>query len=107
MMIECHNSRPAAVIDPTGRLLTVHCLPPPDTRRWVASRKAQVVLAVENGLLTLDQVLERYNLSREEFASWQRAMNHAGVSGLRVAWVRHERAVRRRSGPAHLRLVPG
>lgn len=106
-MIEYHNSRPAAVIGPRGRALTAETLPPPDTCRWVASRKAQVVVAVESGLLTLDQVLARYNLSLEEFAGWQRAMDRAGVPGLRVASVRHDRAVRRRPGPAQLRLAPG
>ena len=106
-MIEYRNSRPATVIGPMGRLLTADTLPPPDTSRWVASRKAQVVVAVESGLFTLEQVLARYNLSHEEFASWQRAMDRAGVSGLSVASVRRDRAVRRRSGPAQLRLVPG
>lgn len=85
MMIECHNSRPAAVIDPTGRRLTVHCLPPPDTRRWVASRKAQVVAAVESGRISLAEAMERYSLSLEEFQSWQRALDRSGVAGLRLA----------------------
>jgi hypothetical protein len=30
-------------------------LPPPETRRWVARRKAQVVAAVRAGLLTLEE----------------------------------------------------
>ena len=35
-------------------------LPPADTRRWVASRKAVVVKAVVYGLITQAEALERY-----------------------------------------------
>lgn len=95
-MIEYSNSRPNSVIGPMGRNLTRADLPPPDTTRWVASRKAQVVAAVDSGLLTIEQVMARYNLSHEEFVGWQHAMDRAGVSGLRVAWTRQDRAGRRR-----------
>lgn len=95
-MIEYHNSRPNRIIGPEGRNLTRDNLPPPDTTRWVASRKAQVVAAVDSGLLTIEQVMARYNLSYEEFAGWQHAMSKAGVAGLRVTWQQHERADRRR-----------
>ena len=59
-------------------------LPPPDTERWVASRKAQVVRAVRDGRLTLDEACERYGLSGEEFLCWQRMIERHGVQGLRV-----------------------
>ncbi|MFW5681065.1 MAG: DUF1153 domain-containing protein [Pseudomonadota bacterium] len=59
-------------------------LPPPDTERWVASRKAQVVRAVQEGRLSLDQACERYGLSGEEFLGWQRMIDRHGVPGLRV-----------------------
>jgi hypothetical protein len=59
-------------------------LPPPDTERWVASRKAQVVRAVREGRLSLDQACERYRLSGEEFLGWQRMIDRHGVAGLRV-----------------------
>ena len=59
-------------------------LPPPETRRWVARRKAQVVAAVRAGLLTLEEACGRYNLSFEEFASWERAIDRHGVGALRV-----------------------
>jgi hypothetical protein len=59
-------------------------LPPPETRRWVARRKAQVVAAVRAGLLTLEEACGRYNLSSEEFASWERAIDRHGVGALRV-----------------------
>ncbi|MDE2436779.1 MAG: DUF1153 domain-containing protein [Sphingomonadales bacterium] len=95
-MIEYQNSRAARIIGPFSEILTRDSLPPPNTTRWVASRKAQVVSAVQGGLLTLEEVMTRYNLSLEEFYSWQRAMDRAGVSGLRVAWSQQDRAERRR-----------
>jgi hypothetical protein len=49
--------------------LYLHDLPPAATRRWVPRRKAEVVAAVEGGLLTLDDACARYRLTLEEFAS--------------------------------------
>jgi hypothetical protein len=93
-MIEYHNSRPARIIGPMREVLTRDNLPPRDTTRWVASRKAQVVAAVESGLITIEEAMTRYNLSLEEFYSWQRAMDRGGVSGLRVAAGQRLRAER-------------
>ncbi len=59
-------------------------LPPPDTKRWVARRKAVVVNAVRSGAISLDEVCRRYELSPEEFLAWQRAIETHGVAGLRV-----------------------
>ena len=67
-MIENQDIRPAQVIGPLGEPLTVDDLPSPKTKRWVVRRKAEVVAAVNGGLLTIDEVLERYSLSLEEFA---------------------------------------
>ncbi|MFN3990208.1 MAG: DUF1153 domain-containing protein [Erythrobacter sp.] len=83
-MIENQDFRPAQVIGPLGEPLTLADLPPPETKRWVVRRKAEVVAAVTGGLLTLDEVLARYNLTLEEFASWQRAVERSGMKGLRV-----------------------
>ena len=59
-------------------------LPPPDTKRWVARRKAVVVSAVHSGAISLDEACRRYQLSIEEFAAWQRAIERHGIPGLRV-----------------------
>ena len=83
-MIENQKIRPAMVIGPLGEPLTLADLPSPDTKRWVVRRKAEVVAAVSGGLLTIDEVLARYNLTLEEFASWQRAVDRSGMKGLRV-----------------------
>lgn len=59
-------------------------LPPPGTRRWVARRKAQVVTAVRGGQLTFEDACRRYNISAEEFLSWERALDRHGPAALRV-----------------------
>lgn len=84
-------SRPKQVIGPLGEPLTLAELPSPDTRRWVVRRKAEVVAAVNGGLLSIDEVLERYDLTLEEFAGWQRAIDRSGMQGLRVTRLQHYR----------------
>ncbi len=59
-------------------------LPPPETRRWVARRKLQVVTAVRAGVLTLEEACRRYGLSAEEFAAWEQAIDRHGPGALRV-----------------------
>jgi len=90
-MIEQQNAQPPQVIGPLGEPLTRDDLPSPHTKRWVIRRKAEVVAAVNGGLLTIDEVLERYNLTLEEFASWQRAVDRSGMQGLRVTRIQHYR----------------
>ena len=77
-MIENQKIRPETVIGPLGEPLTLRDLPSPKTKRWVVRRKAEVVAAVNGGLLTIEDVLERYGLTLEEFASWQRAVDRSG-----------------------------
>lgn len=76
---------PRAVTLPDGSTMTRADLPPADTGRWVASRKAAVIKAVAAGLISEAEALERYALSQEEFASWKRAVREHGVAGLRVS----------------------
>ena len=90
-MIENQKIKPAMVIGPLGEPLTVASLPSPDTTRWVVRRKAEVVAAVNGGLLSIDEVCERYSLTLEEFASWQRAVDRSGMQGLRVTRIQHYR----------------
>jgi transposase-like protein len=58
-------------------------LPPPNTRRWVASRKAAVVAAVSSGMITIEDACRRYQMSEEELLAWQRAFETYGIAGLR------------------------
>ena len=62
-------------------------LPSPDTKRWVPRRKAVIVDAVRQGAVSLEEVCRRYQLSIEEFITWQRAIESHGVPGLRVTRV--------------------
>lgn len=73
-----------SVIGPDGTPMTVNDLPPPNTKRWVARRKAQVVAGVRAGLISLDEACRRYTLTVEEFLSWAEAVDRHGVRGLRV-----------------------
>ncbi|MBO9464533.1 DUF1153 domain-containing protein [Tropicibacter sp. R15_0] len=82
---------PRAVKLPDGSMMTRADLPPAETRRWVASRKALVVKAVQNGLLTPDQALERYGLSEEELLEWVRAATEHGEDALKVTRVQQYR----------------
>jgi hypothetical protein len=91
--IETRTARPAQVIGPLGEPLTLDSLPPPSTTRWVVRRKAEVVAAVNGGLLTVDEACARYTLSLEEFASWQRAVDRSGMPGLRVTRIQHYKSL--------------
>jgi hypothetical protein len=87
-MLENQKFRPATVMGPLGEALTLESLPGPSTTRWVIRRKAEVVAAVAGGLLTIDEVCERYSLSIEEFTGWQRAVDRSGMPGLRVTRIK-------------------
>lgn len=76
--------RPAWVPGPGGTRITIADLPPPTTTRWVVRRKAEVLAAVNGGLLTATEACARYGLSPEELELWQQAVDRAGVPGLRV-----------------------
>jgi Protein of unknown function (DUF1153) len=78
------KERPKSVVGPDGKMLTLDDLPPPNTQRWVARRKAEVVAAVRAGLLSLEDACRRYHLSTEEFMGWQAAIDKHGLGGLRV-----------------------
>jgi hypothetical protein len=52
--------------------------------RWVARRKAEIVLAISGGLLTLDVACERYHISSQELMDWQFNYAAHGILGLRV-----------------------
>ncbi|MGD1880335.1 MAG: DUF1153 domain-containing protein [Kiloniellaceae bacterium] len=78
------SGRPSNVIGPAGKPLSLDDLPPPGTKRWVIRRKAEVVTAVRAGLLTLEEACARYNLSVEEFLSWQSLIDKHGMRGLRT-----------------------
>lgn len=95
-MIENQKLRPTQIIGPLGEPLTIDSLPASKTTRWVPRRKAEVVAAVNGGLLTIEEACDRYDLTFEEFASWQRAIDRSGMPGLRVTRVQHYRSAHAR-----------
>jgi len=79
-MIENQKIRPDKVIGPLGEPLTLDSLPPPSTTRWVVRRKAEVVAAVNGGLLTVDEAR-----AQAVARARARAELYAKAAGLRVA----------------------
>lgn len=66
-------------------------LPPPDTVRWVKSRKAAVVRAIREGSLTREGACERYGLSIEEIVSWERLASRYGDNALKATALKRYR----------------
>jgi hypothetical protein len=58
-------------------------LPSPDTIRWVVSRKAIVLAAIDTGRLSIHEACMMYRLSVEEIASWSRMVELHGSNGLK------------------------
>ena len=57
----------------------------------MARRKAAVVAAVQQGLISREEACRRYELSEEEFSSWQRSFETHGINGLRVTHLQQYR----------------
>ncbi|SEH19979.1 Protein of unknown function [Sphingopyxis sp. YR583] len=77
------EGRPSAVMGPLGPL-TIDDLPSSSTTHWVSRRKAEVLAAIDGGLLSLHDACQTYRLSIEEVAAWRRSIERAGLPGLRV-----------------------
>jgi hypothetical protein len=82
---------PRAVTLPDGSILTRADLPPKDTRRWVASRKATVVKGIQHGLLTAEEACAMYELSEEELAEWLNAVDRHGEAALKATTLQRYR----------------
>ncbi|WP_295634575.1 DUF1153 domain-containing protein [Novosphingobium sp.] len=95
-MLENQKFRPTAVVGPLGEAITMDTIPPADTTRWVARRKAEVVAAVNGGLLSVDEALMRYGLSLEEFESWRITLRRVGMPGLRITHTQDHGHLRKR-----------
>ena len=90
MMFLKKSSGPRTVSLPDGRILTLADLPPVRTR-WVASRKATVAEAVQYGLLSRAEAMERYALTDEELDSWLDAIERHGRHALKVTQLQNFR----------------
>jgi uncharacterized protein DUF1153 len=63
-------------------------LPSPGSERWTPRRKAAVIEGVRQGLLTIEQACERYNLTIDEYRAWERDFDSHDAAGLRATRVR-------------------
>ena len=86
-----NGKRANYIIGPNGDVVTAADLPSPGTTRWVIRRKAEVVLAVRAGLLTLEEACTRYCLTADEFHSWQIAIERHGLLALRTTQLQQYR----------------
>lgn len=67
-------------------------LPPPNTTRWVKSRKLSVIKAIEDDRITKELAMEAYNLSAEELSSWYRLIKIHGPDALRTTHLKQYRS---------------
>ena len=89
--VQQNGKRASYIIGPNGDVVTAADLPSSGTTRWVIRRKAEVVLAVHAGLLTLEEACARYCLTIEEFSSWQTAIERHGLAALRTTQLQQYR----------------
>lgn len=81
-------------------------LPTSYETRWTNARKAAVVHAVQNGVISLDRALALYRMSPSEFESWRKICTplEQPYSGLRQMPV-GETQVARRDQPTLRRIL--
>jgi hypothetical protein len=65
-------------------ILATEIVPPASIRRWSPRRKAQVVRAVQTGLLSEAEACRRYCMTAEELSGWMHALDESGERGLRA-----------------------
>ena len=67
------------------------------------------MVAVQHGLITREEVRRRYELSEEEFSSWQWSFETYGVGGLRIKHIQQDRgghSARLAKAPSTAAAVP-
>ena len=79
------------VVGPCGDVLTRREMPQNFRLRWTARRKAEVVIAVETGILSLNEACERYIISPEEFFVWKNDYARQGMESLRCSALKRQR----------------
>ena len=72
-------------------------LPAPH-QRWTVRRKAAVIEAVRGGWMPVEDVIELYNISVDEFLAWERDIDRYGLHGLRVTRYQIYRDTETRAG---------
>ena len=85
------NNRDRYVIGPRGNRLGIAALPTVTLKRWSAYRKAEVVAAVEGGLISLEEACRRYALTEAEFVIWRESIGQHGLAGLMTTRIQYNR----------------
>jgi hypothetical protein len=91
------------VMGPMGDPVTLETLEawgrvPRGQLRWVARRKAELVAAVRGELISLTDACNRFDLTEDEFLSWERDLKRHGVPGLRTTRIIHYKNTKQRAG---------
>jgi transposase len=74
-------------------------LPLENIRRRTVRRKAAIVDAVNAGEVTREEICSRYQVSIEEFLSWQHNYENHGLAGLRSTRMQIYRRLSSPKGP--------
>ena len=77
---------------PDGRPLAVWDLPSSHNQRWTPLRKAKIIVAIRGGLISADEMCQRYKVTLEELEIWQRGFDRSGINGLRVTRIKRSRS---------------
>jgi hypothetical protein len=94
-VIDTTPLKPLPIVrDLQGNVITKADLPSPKTRRWVNSRKAILVRAVQGDIITREELLELYNMEDREFAIWEREFAQYGAEGLKQTKMQKRRTPR-------------
>jgi hypothetical protein len=80
-----HRSAPRGPGDQVNGRLDLN-LPRGKPRRWTAQRKATIIRAIRRKIINVWDACERYDLSAEEIAEWERNLDRFGVPGLYIRW---------------------
>jgi transposase-like protein len=80
---------------PNGMAVALSDLPQRDfTGRWTPKKKAAVVLCFRAGLISLEEIERRYNVSPEEYECWARNYRLRGLHGTQVNMIQANKWVR-------------
>ncbi len=83
----------ASVVTP-NELVRDGRLPAPDAR-MTYERKAVILRAIHDGIVTPDNILIFYQMSQEELDIWEQRFQKRGKNGLRSTYASHYRSEER------------
>ena len=78
-----HTSSDTSANDDWSKIFELMPDLPSPRQRWTVRRKAAVIEAVRGGWMPIEEACSFYNISVDEFLSWERDVDRNGVPGLR------------------------